>query len=616
MRSWTRLAAGTSAAAVLLVGLNGAGAATAATTVVDDRVTGTGNGQLEYSGGWLWGGSSGMWASTDHHTSVPGSTVRLRFSGTDVQLTGSTASDLGAAYVSIDGGRRVLVSQRGSGVRRDDVVFFDAAGNGTLPAGQHTLTLTTASRSPFTLDRAIVTTVAASTATPVVTTVPAPGPAAPVTTTAPTTPTAAPVPGSSAPATAPTTGPGPTTPVSGAATSPTPAPTTAVGQLPAAAPSSTAAPATSGTAAPVSASGVVLTPEQFGANGSDLASDTVALQAALDALRTGDVLYIAAGKVYRHDRVLVVRPSAAGAAIDGPGTIMATAEDQSALKVYAPDFRIDHITRRMESTTSRGTTEDHHSIFVSAPGYRSKDVTIDGSHAAGYFFFGASDFVVERPVVRNTRADGIHMTYGSHNGKIISPLVQDVGDDGVAVVSYAGPGFAGEPISHDIEVVSPRVLGQSHGRGLSVVGGEDVTFSNVYVQGSAGAGILIGVEANTNKVRRVKVLGGELVQSNSRVDIDQGAVFLISSRPDGSVEDVTIDGLTMRDTLNGRGTALKTGGTTGAFARILIEDMTASGPQSVAGFYPDGSIPPSSYGAVRWSGADGQRLVDRGTYRG
>jgi hypothetical protein len=132
----------------------------------------------------------------------------------------------------------------------------------------------------------------------------------------------------------------------------------------------------------------------------------------------------------------------------------------------------------------------------------------------------------------------------------------------------------------------------------------------------AGAGILIGVEANTNRVKRVSVVGGELVQSNHRVDIDHGAVLLVSSRSDGSVEDVTIDGLTLRDTLNGRGSALKTNGTAGAFNRVLLEDITTSGGTSVAGFYPDSTIPQSSYGAVNWMVGETQRLADRGTYRG
>jgi hypothetical protein len=362
--------------------------------------------------------------------------------------------------------------------------------------------------------------------------------------------------------------------------------------------------------------GVVRTPEEFGADGSDRASDAAALQAALNALKTGDTLSIPAGKVYRHDQVLVVPTSAAGARISGSGTILATVQESSALKVYAPNFRIDGITHRMESTTSRGSTEDHHSIFVNASGYRSADVTIDGSYAAGYFFFGASDFIVERPTVKNTRADGIHMTYGSHNGKIESPLVQNVGDDGVAVVSYAGAGFSGEPVSHHIEVLSPRVEGQTHGRGLSVVGGEDITYRNVYVQGSAGAGILIGVERNTNKVKRVTVSGGQLVDSNHRVDIDHGAIFLVSGRADGSVEDVTVEGLALRNTLNGRGSALKTDGTTGTFARVLIRDIAAYGAESVGSFNPDDNIPPSSYGAVNWTGAGDQRLPNKGTYRG
>jgi hypothetical protein len=573
-------------------------AASAATTVVDDRVTGTGNNQHEYGGSWLVGGGlSGMWASTDHWTRSPNTTVRVRFYGTDVQLTGSQAQDFGTARVSIDGGAPVTVSQRTSGSRTNDVVFFDANGAGALTEGQHTLLLTTTSNSVFTLDRTIITTSAATPATTSPTASAPPSTAPPTSsspTTAPSPTTSSPSAGSSSP-TATTTAPASSTP---AATTP---------------PASSPPPVTP---APTSPAGLVRTPEDFGANGDDDRSDTAALQAALNSLRTGETLHVAAGKVYRHDAVLVVPPSAAGARVTGTGTVMATVQERSALKVYAPDFRIDGITRRMAATTSRGTTEDHHSIFVSASGYRSTGVTIDGSHAAGYLFFGASDFVVERPVVRNTRADGIHMTYGSHDGKIVSPLVQNVGDDGVAVVSYAGAGFSGEPVSRRIEVSSPRVEGQTHGRGLTVVGGEDVTFTNVYVQGSAGAGVLIGVEGNTNKVRRVTVRGGELVDSNHRSDIDHGALFLTSGRADGSVEDVLVEGLTLRNTLNGRGSALKTSGTTGSFARVLLRDITTQGAESVEGFYPDNSIPTSSYGAVNWTGTDSARLPDRGTYRG
>jgi hypothetical protein len=157
-RRIAKVAAATAAAAVVLVGLNAGDAASAATTVVDDRVTGTGDSQHHYSSGWLLGGHSGMWQSTDHYTNTAGATVRFRFFGTDVQLTGSRAADLGTARISIDGGAPVTVSQRKTGPRQDDVVFFDANGTGALANGQHTLTLTTTSNSPFTLDRTRVTT--------------------------------------------------------------------------------------------------------------------------------------------------------------------------------------------------------------------------------------------------------------------------------------------------------------------------------------------------------------------------------------------------------------------------------------------------------------------------
>ena len=95
-------------------------------------------------------------------------------------------------------------------------------------------------------------------------------------------------------------------------------------------------------------------------------------------------------------------------------------------------------------------------------------MTVDGSAAAGIYVGGASNFTLSDVLVRNTNADGIHMTTRAHDGVVRNARVVNPGDDGVAVVSYRNDG----ELVRNITVESPRVEGQRWGRGFSVVGGD------------------------------------------------------------------------------------------------------------------------------------------------
>ncbi len=116
-----------------------------------------------------------------------------------------------------------------------------------------------------------------------------------------------------------------------------------------------------------------------------------------------------------------------------------------------------------------------------------EDVVVDGSAAAGVFVAGARGFRLEDAAVRSTRADGIHITAGSTDGTVVRPEVVGSGDDGVAVVSY---GSDEDPVRR-VVVQSPRVLDTTWGRGISVVGGTDITYADIYVERTDSAGVYI-----------------------------------------------------------------------------------------------------------------------------
>lgn len=309
-------------------------------------------------------------------------------------------------------------------------------------------------------------------------------------------------------------------------------------------------PAPVSTAAPPTSAGPGLTPESFGAVGDGSTDDTAALQRAFDALTPGQTLEIAAGKVYRHSDVLTVRRP--DVRISGGGTLLATNEDRSEVLLDADDVVVDGPTFKMQATSRRGETfeqmklrlADHSGIVV-------RDVTIDGSSAAGvYVGSGVSDFLLENLQVHDTRADGIHITGTAHDGTVRRPVVDRAGDDGVAVVSYREDG---EPVRR-VVVDSPTVRDNTNGRGVSVVGGEDITYNDVHVTGSSSAAVYIASEGSpyyTFAPKRVKVVGATLENSNTAASVDHGAFLVYSGNPGFAPEDISASDVTIRGTRAG-----------------------------------------------------------------
>jgi len=290
----------------------------------------------------------------------------------------------------------------------------------------------------------------------------------------------------------------------------------------------------------------VVTPESFGAKGDGVADDTRAVQRALDAVPVGGTVQFGTGKVYRHSAVLIER--VAGARLIGSAVLLATDEARSSFWVAAPDVLVEGLTFRMKSTTRRWSAYEQMKLrLAGVTGTVVRNVRIEGAAAAGIYVGRSSNFLLENVSVSNTRADGIQMTNGSHDGKVIRPLVTNSGDDGVAVVSYQED----PAVCHHILVDSPVVRGTAWGRGLSVVGGEDITERNVNVDSSSAAAIYVANEGSpyyTYGVKRVTFTGGRLTHANTDSAIDHGAILLYSRQPGYALVDVSISDIAISGT--------------------------------------------------------------------
>ena len=340
---------------------------------------------------------------------------------------------------------------------------------------------------------------------------------------------------------------------------------------------STAAPSASPPAAPAQPAPTVgVSVLAFGAVGDGAADDTAAVQRALDAARPGVAVVVPAGRVFVHTDVLHVRVP--GTVVTGGGVLLATREDRSSVWVEADGVTLDGLTVRTQGTTRRWEAWEQMGLRLAGhSGAVVREVTVEGSAAAGLYVGGADHFLLDHVTVQGTRADGIHLTEGSHDGLVLAPTVVGSGDDGVAVVSYRSDGAP----CHDIVVRSPQVLGTTWGRGLSVVGGTDVAFTDVDVQRSDAAAVYLGSEGqpwNTWAPVRVSVTGGRLQDSNTDQRIDHGAVLVLAGGDGAPAPDtVTVRGLSISGT---RRTASRSAGVISYGAapqRVLLDQLAITG---------------------------------------
>jgi hypothetical protein len=203
-------------------------------------------------------------------------------------------------------------------------------------------------------------------------------------------------------------------------------------------------------------------------------------------------------------------------------------------------------------------------------------VGVYGAGAAGIYVGGAWGFTIDDVVVQGSRSDGIHMTEGSKDGVVRNARVSGAGDDGIAVVSYNQDGV----VCTRIAVSDSSVVGGSWGRGFSVVGGEDISFTRITAQASNAAALYLSTEGApyyTAGTRRVTVQDARLVASNTNAAVDHGAIMIWNGHAGSEISDISLRDIVVQDTRRTahRNIGLITEG--GLLARIAMTGVTITG---------------------------------------
>jgi len=246
----------------------------------------------------------------------------------------------------------------------------------------------------------------------------------------------------------------------------------------------------------------VVSAAAFGAKGDDVTDDTVAIQAALDAVDAGGTVVIPSG-IYKITAALNV---ATPVRITGKGTIHQTSSAHG-LTVSADGVTIDGITLtgRHSGAVTLDVDEDAVHVFgasVSEPvtGLIVRNVTISGWGMYGVQMKWVEDFTVSGCRIERVGYAGIS-GLSALRGLICDNLISDIAPGssgnmyGVALSHAEVDSLVTDPRSADV-VVRGNVITGIAWEALDTHGGERITFSDNIIR-DCYVGIAVGEADNS-----------------------------------------------------------------------------------------------------------------------
>lgn len=300
----------------------------------------------------------------------------------------------------------------------------------------------------------------------------------------------------------------------------------------------------------------VVDPADFGAAGDGRSDDTDAVSAAIDAVAAGGgIVWFEPGKTYRTTEVLRVTGDHVKLwSPNGEAELFADTDGREAVRALIVEDAdaVGLFGLRSSSDVDRRRTalEDSAVVVDGASATEIVGLEITASASAAVMVFGGSTgTLVDGNYIHDTWADGIHFTDGASgawvwNNTFTTSSPAD-GDDGIACVTY-GSG----PRCRNMEWWNNLHLGADWGRGLAVVGGEDIVIHHNTVCRTAAAGILVASETSYDTP------GSERIQIVDNVVMGAGRVVphagILVSGLSGVLSDIVVADNIVADSVTGQ----------------------------------------------------------------
>lgn len=276
-----------------------------------------------------------------------------------------------------------------------------------------------------------------------------------------------------------------------------------------------------------------------GATANDETDDTASIMTCIDnAKAAGYKVYVPEG-TFLYSACLLLD----GVDLTGSGTnsvLRSINVAEQCLKLTGDGSDVSHVQLTTIKTTDRLSTDVSARIYVdpNAVNFSVKNTVIDGATSAGIISFG-SHGVISGNTVRNTLADGIHITGLSDHILIENNVVRDTGDDQIAVVSYEKFGSWVRNV-----VIRHNDVAGGHARGITTSGGENLSLESNRIAMTGGAGIFIASEGSykTYTVDGLYVFGNTIYKDSLNGSIpEKGGIRLQATYKNPSINDALIE---------------------------------------------------------------------------
>lgn len=289
----------------------------------------------------------------------------------------------------------------------------------------------------------------------------------------------------------------------------------------------------------------------YGGVGNGVADDTsaaVAMFAAVTANGGGVALF----PVGRWRITSIVNVSANTIVMGrGPGSIVDCITDSSVETVALRADNVDNVTfynlrfdcsNSVERISNYGLIRCHNSAHIQV-----LNCEVSNSPTTSMFFWQCDNLLIAGNLVRDGYADGIHISRGCTDIKVIGNHVTRTGDDGIALVSRRVTGAESFLPCQRATIVGNTIEDLTLGRGMTCGGSREVTIVGNTIKRTDQAGIIISADAATYYYARDIIIAGNVIDTTGRQPPAAGSTQGIVAFE--AVRNVLVQNNTVRNTV-------------------------------------------------------------------